>query len=286
MPKQTLDSFDRRILETLQDDGRLSNVDLADRIGLSPTPCLRRVKALEASGLIRGYNAVLDRGGVGLGLTVMVGVKVDGSGKPSFTIHPGSAWDRIAWTPELESRIARANAIYFGTLAQRAGESRTTIQKALSTANAHGICRVLDVNLRRPCFDADLIRESITRAKVLKLSDDELHEVATACGIAMGGNPELTLRALLDRHELDLVAMTRGAEGALLVSSEETIDQPGIPTVVCDTVGAGDSFTAALVVGLLRGDSLKTIARVACETAAVVCAQPGAVPAPPTSSKH
>ena len=78
MPKQTLDSFDRRILETLQDDGRLSNVDLADRIGLSPTPCLRRVKALETSGLIRGYNAVLDRGGVGLGLTVMVGVKVDG----------------------------------------------------------------------------------------------------------------------------------------------------------------------------------------------------------------
>ena len=78
MPKETIDSFDRRILETLQDDGRLSNVDLADRIGLSPTPCLRRVKALEASGLIRRYNAVLDRGGVGLGLTVMVGVKVDG----------------------------------------------------------------------------------------------------------------------------------------------------------------------------------------------------------------
>ena len=78
MSKETIDSFDRRILETLQDDGRLSNVDLADRIGLSPTPCLRRVKALETSGLIRGYNAVLDRGGIGLGLTVMVGVKVDG----------------------------------------------------------------------------------------------------------------------------------------------------------------------------------------------------------------
>jgi len=78
MPRLTLDSFDRRILETLQGDGRLRNVELADRIGLSPTPCLRRVKALEASGLIRGYKAELDRSGIGLGLTVMVGVKVDG----------------------------------------------------------------------------------------------------------------------------------------------------------------------------------------------------------------
>jgi Lrp/AsnC family transcriptional regulator, leucine-responsive regulatory protein len=78
MPISTLDSFDRRILETLQVEGRLSNVELADRIGLSPTPCLRRVKALEASGVIRGYRAELDRGGIGLGLTVIVGVKVDG----------------------------------------------------------------------------------------------------------------------------------------------------------------------------------------------------------------
>jgi fructokinase len=218
--------------------------------------------------------------------TGTVGVKVDASGKPGFIIHEGSAWDRTVWTPELDSRIAEAEAIYFGTLAQRASQTRTTIRKALSAAKTHGIRRVLDVNLRRPFFDADLIRESITRASVLKLSEEELDEVAAACGIAMEGNPEPTLRALLERHELDLVAMTRGADGALLVSAEETIDQPGIPTIVCDTVGAGDAFTAALVVGLLRGDSLKTVARVACETAAAVCAQPGAVPAPPTPSKH
>jgi Lrp/AsnC family transcriptional regulator, leucine-responsive regulatory protein len=78
MPMQSIDSFDRRILEVLQTEGRLSNVELADRIGLSPTPCLRRVKALEASGIIRGYRAELDKGGVGLGLTVIIGVKVDG----------------------------------------------------------------------------------------------------------------------------------------------------------------------------------------------------------------
>ena len=256
-----------------------------------------RVSILSAVGDdARGREAIAILQGFGIDTSLIqrtadaptgtVGVNVDASGKPSFTIHEGSAWDRTAWTPELESRIAEADAIYFGTLAQRDRKSRATIRQALSAAKTHGLCRVLDVNLRRPFFDADLIRESVTRANVLKLSDDELHEVATACGIAMGGNPEPALQALLERHELDLVAMTRGAEGVLLVSAEETIDQPGIPTIVCDTVGAGDSFTAALVVGLLRGDALRTIARVACETAAAVCAQPGAVPAPPTPSKH
>lgn len=76
MPISHLDDFDRRILATLQSEGRLSNTDLADRIGLSATPCLRRVKALERDGIIRGYRAELERAEVGLGLTVMVGVKI------------------------------------------------------------------------------------------------------------------------------------------------------------------------------------------------------------------
>jgi Lrp/AsnC family leucine-responsive transcriptional regulator len=75
---KSLDEFDRRILQILQVEGRLSNSELAARIGLSPTPCLRRVKALEQAGIIAGYRADLDRGRAGLGLTVMVGVKVDG----------------------------------------------------------------------------------------------------------------------------------------------------------------------------------------------------------------
>jgi Lrp/AsnC family transcriptional regulator, leucine-responsive regulatory protein len=77
-PTPILDDFDRRILEALQADGRLTNVELADRIGLSPTPCLRRVKALESAGIISGYKAVVDRAKVGLGLTIIVGVKIDG----------------------------------------------------------------------------------------------------------------------------------------------------------------------------------------------------------------
>jgi Lrp/AsnC family leucine-responsive transcriptional regulator len=71
-----LDRTDRRILESLQADGKLSNVDLAEKVALSPSPCLRRVKRLEDSGIIAGYRAVLDRKAVGLGLTVFVEIKV------------------------------------------------------------------------------------------------------------------------------------------------------------------------------------------------------------------
>ena len=212
--------------------------------------------------------------------TGAVGVSLDAAGKPTFEIHAGSAWDRIAWTPALATYLDGVDALYFGTLGQRDPVSRATIRRALAVAKSRGRLRVLDVNLRRPFFDDALIRESIAEASVLKLSDDELDAVLAACGVPHGPDPTASLRALLVRHRLDLVALTRGTAGALLVSATEVIDQPGIPTMVRDTVGAGDSFTAALVVGLLRGEPLNTLARVACETAAAVCAHAGALPEP------
>ncbi len=212
--------------------------------------------------------------------TGTVGVSVDAGGKPSFEIHPGSAWDRIAGTDALVAKIAEVDAIYFGTLGQRGETSRATIRRALGLAEKRGILRVLDVNLRRPFYDAALIREAIRQASVLKLSDDELGEVAAACGVVLNAKPEVTLRSLLTHFGLDLVVMTRGAEGALLVSSDDAVVQPGIPTKVLDTVGAGDSFTAALVLGLLRGEPRGAILRKACEIASAVCAQSGAVPSP------
>ncbi|WP_295808429.1 Lrp/AsnC family transcriptional regulator [uncultured Nitratireductor sp.] len=73
----SLDSIDRRILHALQEDGRLTNVELADRVGLSPSPCLRRVKRLENEGVIRGYRAIVDRHSVALGLTIFTEIKVN-----------------------------------------------------------------------------------------------------------------------------------------------------------------------------------------------------------------
>ena len=216
--------------------------------------------------------------------TGAVTVAVDAAGKPSFTIEAGAAWDQVAWTPQLEAHLATVDAVYFGTRGQRGAVSRGTFRRVLQAAQTRGLPRVLDVNLRRPFCDPALLRESVAAASVLKLSDDELAEVAGVCGIASGRAPADMLREFCRHFALDLVALTRGADGALLVSPTEIVDQPGIPTVVRDTVGAGDSFTAALTVGLLRSDPLKTIARRACEIAAVVCAHAGAVPEPPPRS--
>ena len=210
--------------------------------------------------------------------TGTVGVTLDALGKPSFVIHPDAAWDRVEWTPDSETVLARADAVYFGTLGQRCRVSRNTILRALEYAKANGVRRILDVNLRSPYFDKDLIRDSVSLASTLKLSDEELPFVASACGIGENSNTEQALRFLIRHFNLELVAMTRGADGALLVTADETIDQSGFPVVVCDTVGAGDAFTAALTVGVCSGASLSSVAENACKVASAACEYAGAIP--------
>jgi fructokinase len=210
--------------------------------------------------------------------TGTVGITFDQSAKHTFTIHENSAWDRIAWAPALAAAVESVDAIYFGTLGQRDEPSRSTIRQVLTLAKKRGIPRMVDVNLRKPFFDDAMIHESIVHASLLKLSDDEIATVASACNIPLTNDQPATLRALLHKYELDLVVMTRGAEGALLITPHTIIDQPGIPTIVRDTVGAGDAFTAAFTLGHLRGDAPATNLRKACEIAAAVCAHEGAVP--------
>ncbi|MEO2018019.1 MAG: carbohydrate kinase [Fuerstiella sp.] len=215
--------------------------------------------------------------------TGTVGVELDSDGSPTFTIHEDSAWDRLGWSDQLEARVAAADAVYFGTLGQRSEVSRLTIRHCLKAARAAGIPRVVDINLRPPFFDSELIRESVQHASILKLSDEELSEVCTACGIDDSDPADARLRQLLGANNLDLVVMTRGAEGAVLASADEIVEQPGISTTVRDTVGAGDSFTAAFLLGLLRGESHERILHKSCVIAAAACAHSGAVPGSQTA---
>ena len=217
--------------------------------------------------------------------TGTVGVVLDEGGRPTFTIHEESAWDRISWNEELNSRVTKVDAVYFGTLGQRSDVSRNTIRRCVEAARTAGVPRVLDINLRRPFFDSTMIRESIQLASILKLSDDELSEVCIALEIDSHNHPNAILRELIDTQNLDVVIMTRGAQGAVLVTPNEVIEQPGIPTVVIDTVGAGDSFTAAFLLGLLRGESHPQNLFTACTVAAAVCSHSGAVPNNPDISQ-
>ncbi|TWU55606.1 carbohydrate kinase family protein [Rubripirellula reticaptiva] len=210
--------------------------------------------------------------------TGAVGVELDKNGKPTYQIHENSAWDQIRWSDQLELASRNSDAVYFGTLGQRSELSRTTIRRCTETARSAGVPRILDINLRVPFFDDELIRDSIELASILKLSDEEISFVAAACGLSKVDDEQEILSQLLYQNSLDLVVVTRGADGATLVSKDETIQQSGFPTEVRDTVGAGDSFTATFVYGLLRGESHETSLRIACKKAAEVCGLPGAVP--------
>jgi fructokinase len=212
-------------------------------------------------------------------------VSVDSAGKPDFTIQPDAAWDRLEWSPALRNSIADFDAVYFGTLGQRSAKSRDTIRRVLETATDHGILRVLDINLRPPFYDGTVLRESLSFASVLKLSDEELPAVAAACAIARDAAPAEILAELRSSLSLNCVLMTRGANGAVFVAADETIEQAGFPVTVVDTVGAGDAFTAAFVTGLLRGQPVAAALRRACEIASGVCAHAGAIPSTPNPVK-
>jgi Lrp/AsnC family transcriptional regulator, leucine-responsive regulatory protein len=98
-PHMPLDSTDRRMLEILQREGRISNAALAEQLHLSPSPCLRRLRSLEGDGVISGYRAVLDRAQLGLGLTVFVELKVEGHSDRSAA----AISERLTAAPEVVS---------------------------------------------------------------------------------------------------------------------------------------------------------------------------------------
>ncbi|WZO99001.1 carbohydrate kinase [Isosphaeraceae bacterium EP7] len=214
--------------------------------------------------------------------TGTVDVRLGADGQPHYTIREEVAWDRIEADSAASACASRADAICFGSLAQRHDVSRRSIL-ALVAATRIDAIRVFDVNLRPPFFDRTVIEGSLELANVLKLNDHELAELAAMFGIRGGERP--SMEGLTRRFGLSLVALTRGAGGSLLLADGAWSEDPGRRVEVVDTVGAGDAFNAALVVGRLAGRSLDAINRHANDVAAYVCTQPGGTPAIPDSLK-
>jgi fructokinase len=230
----------------------------------------RAIEALQLHGVDTSCVAVVDRP------TGQVLVKIEEAGRASYEFASDAAWDKVAWYGGLQQIAARAAAVCICTLAPRSEISRETIHLFVRETPA-ACLRVLDINLRPPFWNEAIVMQSLQLANVLKVNDGELSVLAHMLHWS-GADHEL-LQQLVDKFSLQLVALTRGAAGALLVSeSGERSDLPGQPTIVVDTVGAGDSFTAALVIGLLSSLPLNTINAWGNRVAAFVSSQPGATP--------
>lgn len=198
-------------------------------------------------------------------------------GQPTYEFRAEVAWDFLEATEAARQLVQAADAIIFGTLAQRSAASRRAIHELLALAG-HPCLRVFDVNLRPPFYDDTILRESLALTDVLKLNDDELPIVLAA--MRLPAEPDWATHLMNELPRLGTLALTRGARGSTLFSRERPAGHtlPARQVTVQDTVGAGDAFTAALIAGLLTGWGLEAIHERAVAAAAFVCSQPGATP--------
>jgi fructokinase len=214
--------------------------------------------------------------------TGTVSVELAADGQPRFTIHENVAWDRLVADEASLAFVAQADAVCFGSLAQRSEPSRNCIRKLVTVAPAAAL-RVFDINLRQHFYSREIVEESLRLANALKLNDAELPVLAAMFGL--GGGVREQLAVLAERFSLRAVALTRGARGSLLLANGDWSEHAGLIVKVVDSVGAGDAFTAAMALGLLAGRPLDGINRRANEVAAYVCSQPGATPVLPAYFK-
>ena len=206
--------------------------------------------------------------------TGTVRVSLDAKGVPSYNITEDVAWDNIPFTPEMEALAVRADAVCFGSLVQRMS-SRETVLRFLREMRPDAL-KVFDINLRQHDYTKEVLEESLQLADILKINDQEIRDVAGL--LSLPSDTTAACRKLISKYGLQMVIHTKGAQGSEVITAGEVIPQAAGEVQVVDTVGAGDSFTAAFVVAYLRGASLAEAQRLASDTAAYVCSRKGAMP--------
>ncbi len=265
----------------------------AEVIGGAPVNFAYHVTALGAKGIpittigrdARGENALaelrkrcVDTAAIAISdefATGYVSVVLDTEGKASYLFPADLAWDHLlinAYATDLRQTL---DAVCFGSLAQRSEYSRRVIYDFLDSLRP-GTVRVFDINLRQDFYSRLVIENSLLRTDILKLNEAELPVLA---GLLKLQEPsDNWLQVLIERYGLAMAVFSRGDKGSLLLTSDNYSEHPGIVTRVKDTIGAGDSFTAAAVIGYLQGLPLGEINEQANRVAAYVCSQQGAMP--------
>jgi fructokinase len=210
--------------------------------------------------------------------TGTVKVTLDAAGVPSFEIVRDVAWDFIELTAEARALAPSADALCFGTLAQRSPQSRQSIQFLLSLAERARLI-VCDINFRQTYYTREVVEASLRAANVLKLNETELPALLSLLQLAKGQAARPAVLRLVDAFDLQLVCVTLGERGAILHTGEREIRSPGYQVKVADTVGSGDAFTAGLVMKLLAGAPHDEALDYANLVGAYVASRPGATPA-------
>ena len=228
----------------------------------------REILELVASKGLHSMIAVTDKP------TGTVQVELDDRGVPAYSIMEDVAWDNIPFTPEMEELAKRADAVCFGSLVQRMN-SRSSVMRFIRAMRPDAL-KVFDINLRQHYYSCEVIVESLMLADILKINDEEIRIVAGMLGLS--DDAVTACRELIGSFGLRLVILTKGPEGSEVITADKVIPQGVDDVEIVDTVGAGDSFTAAFTVAYLRGDTLAEAQRLASATASYVCSRKGAMP--------
>lgn len=217
--------------------------------------------------------------------TGTVFASVDGRGVPSYRITENVAWDNIPFSPALEKLARDTRLVCFGSLAQRCAVSRMTIARFLENMpEEEKQYKVFDVNLRQHFYTRHILYESMRRCNILKLNDEEAVLIGRMFGYP-SENPEDCCRRLRKEYHLELLILTCGVKGSRVFTPEGISVLPTPQVQVVDTVGAGDSFTAAFCASLLKGRTVEEAHRLAVDVAAFVCTRAGAMPPLPQELK-
>ena len=210
--------------------------------------------------------------------TGTVQVEIDQTGIPLYDIKENVAWDNIPYTEHLDALAKRTKAVCFGSLAQRNVVSRETINHFLDTMTKDDDSLIVfDVNLRQGFYNKEILCKSMQNCNILKINDEELITVSR-----MFGYPGIDLQdkcwILLGKYNLKMLILTCGINGSYVFTPGNVSFQPTPKVEVTDTVGAGDSFTAAFIASILKGKSVTEAHTIAVKTSAFVCTQKGAMP--------
>ena len=226
----------------------------------------------------KGVNYHIDRVPYPTGTVI---VTLDANGVPQYEIKENVAWDNIPYTESLEELAKDTKAFCFGSLAQRNIVSRETINRFLENIpRENDPLIVFDINLRQDFYTKEIIQESLQRCNVLKINDEELVTVSRLFGYP-GLDLENKCWLLLGKYNLKMLILTCGENGSYVFTPGDLSYFKTPKVEVDDTVGAGDSFTAAFIANVLKGRSVREAHKIAVETSAFVCTQSGAMPTLP-----